>query len=316
MTSVRETYIRGIAQTVGALAVVAGIIGWITGWRHGHSVITLGLIVYLSTLFTPRLSLSRSWGALELMRAEKSAGEDALEHVESAVGGFRKYANKRPGEARYLANALDKQWNLLHELDRHEDALPVIQEAVETWRQVVAGEPYYREQLARSLNHAAVTLSQLDREDEAIPANEEAIVLTRSLIAGHEELLALNLSNLVIALQDRERWEQAVPVAQEAYATYRRLMTTRPELLARTALAAEQLTKAHDALGEFEPAVVAGEQALTLLEELAVNDLEWLNRLVTSIEGQAFRLHRVGRSDDARRLELKGVALREKFSDQ
>lgn len=106
MTSVRETMIRGLVQFTAALAVIAGVIGLIIGWRYGHGLITAGLAIYVATFFNRRMSFHRSMGGFELMQAQ---GDNALQHIESAVRSYRKLAAKRPREATYLADALGKQ---------------------------------------------------------------------------------------------------------------------------------------------------------------------------------------------------------------
>lgn len=104
MTSLRELYIRGGLQMAGAAAAVVGGLGWITGWRYGHGLITLGLILYVCTLFPRRAG--RSWHTVMAFSDGKHAVksyragqvEEAAEYLASQVGHLRKLAFLQPGE--------------------------------------------------------------------------------------------------------------------------------------------------------------------------------------------------------------------------
>ena len=181
--SLRGMYLRGAVQIVGLIAVVAGVIGWVTGWRYGHSLVTIGLAVYLASLFTRGVSLQRTLGTFEAVRSRRSTGEEALAHAAGAVHHYRKLASKRPGERGRLDQMLETQWHLLNKLGKHEDALPVAREAVESCRLAVTKDAGYDERLSTTLHNLAVTLERLDHTDEVPPVLEEAIAARRRVIA-------------------------------------------------------------------------------------------------------------------------------------
>ncbi|MET9272456.1 tetratricopeptide repeat protein [Kribbella sp. NPDC003557] len=309
MTSVRGILIRGAMQAVAVLAVLAGAITWLAGWRYGHGLVTLGLLLYVATFFTRQMSFSRSWGVLAMRQAEQASGDEALEHVASAVRAFRKLAGRRPAESWRLALALDEQWDLLNAQDKHEQALPVVEEAVETWRGVVIDQPAYRTNLARALNHAGFTLGELDREDEAIPYTEEAIVLNRALMANHEKHLAQNLANLVVSLHDRDHWERSLPVAEEALATYRRLLPDNPDLLVRAARTAEALVTTQARLTLVPDAIRTAEEQIGYERTLAAADPDHTAVLAEAVRLLGSLAMTADRIDDGKRWWLESMEL-------
>ncbi|WP_165949372.1 tetratricopeptide repeat protein [Kribbella turkmenica] len=273
MVNVRLVIVRGVLQLLGLAGTVVGGITWITGWRHGHGLITLGLIVYVVSFFTRNVSFRRSEGDLELSRSHQSTGEKALQHAESAVRSFRKYAARRPAAALRLATALDRQWDLLNDLGRHEEALPVAHAALETWRQVVEQNKSRREYLSRALSRVVVTLDRLNHDaQESIPYTEEAIAISRSLVAPYEERLALHRTNLAIDLRHLDRWEGALPAAEEAAAIYRRLAATDPKQLSPAAESAKFLAVTRRHLSRAAEAVEATQ--LWIRHERALADAD------------------------------------------
>jgi tetratricopeptide (TPR) repeat protein len=313
MTSAREVVIRGVVQLVAALAIVAGLIGWIAGRRYGHELVTLGLLVYLATFFTRRTSFKRSWGTLELMRA---TGDEALEHVESAVRSFRKLAAKRPGEARHLAGALDRQWHLLNELGKHEEALPVAREAVENWRAVVVDEPGHRAQLSKALNHVSVSLGRLGLDEESIPVDEEAIVVQRGVVAAQENVLARHLANLAIALRNCARWEEALPPAQEAAGLYRRLVPSEPDLLDTAASTAEGLVIILGNLDRAADAVVAAREHVGYQRARAAGDQDRAPELAEAVRILGGLLIMTDRRDEGQARWRESLEIRRRLAER
>jgi tetratricopeptide (TPR) repeat protein len=312
MNSAHEVIVRGMVQLVGALAVVAGLIGWISGWQYGHGLVTLGLVVYVSTFFTRRMSFRRSWGQLELMQAD---GDDALQHVDSAVRSFRKLAAKRPGEATYLANTLDKQWTLLAAVDKHDEALPIAREAVETWRAVVIDNPSHRVNLSRALNHVAVSLGCLDRDEESVPYNEEAIVVQRALVVDQEYFLAQHLANQAISLRRCDRWEEALPVATEATVLYRRVVPTNPEALEDAMQAAERLFATLGHLGRNEEAVPAAQEWVGYERARTAAAPDRAPELAEAVRVLGGTLLMAGRRDDGLNCWRESLELRRRLAE-
>ncbi|TDO45491.1 tetratricopeptide repeat protein [Kribbella sp. VKM Ac-2571] len=232
----RDTYVRIGMMTVGDLGVVGGLAGWILGWRFGHLLVTLSLVLLIAGMWPGKFRPRRSVAGGYVLVGRHLKGVEALDSARKAAHHYRKLAVKHPDEGLVLlAGTLDWQRALLRELGRHEDAEPVAREAVETWREVVTIDSSRRENLSKALHHLTGTLAELNREGELTTLTEEAVVVQRSLVATHEVLLALHLQNLATQLRRTDRWEAALPVAQEAATLYRRLVPTDPDLLEHAA---------------------------------------------------------------------------------
>ncbi|TCC37782.1 tetratricopeptide repeat protein [Kribbella speibonae] len=232
--SLRGFYVRSGLLSAGEVAIVGGVAGWIVGWRYGHWLITLGLLLMVVGLWPVGFRVRRSLAGAYVRLGQSLKGQSAAYH-------YRKFAAKHPEQAWRFALTLDWQRDLLRGLDRHAEAEPVAREAVETWRDVVTIDPSRAEELSRALNKLTVTLSALKRADELVPLTEEATVVQRSLVAEQEKLLALHLSNLAVGLQNKRQWEAALPAAEEAATLYRRLVPVDPDQLEQAADTAEGL---------------------------------------------------------------------------
>ncbi len=224
---------RASVGWLGIVAALVGVVTWISGWRYGHSLLTLGLFVVLAFAPDWRTFSRLGWAIGHVWLANKSIArsdlEEAEEHYATAARQLRRVAGHRRSELWRLATALDMRSRVLDHLGKHEDALPVAREAADAWRAAVAYATR-TPQLAEALNRLAVTLGRLNREADAIPITEEAIAVNRQQVTLHEGHLARNLANLVISLSDGEHWERALPPAEEAWKIRRRLALTDPNL--------------------------------------------------------------------------------------
>ena len=238
----RDTYVRIGMMTVGDLGVVGGLAGWILGWRFGHLLVTLSLVLLIAGMWPGKFRPRRSVAGGHVLIGRHLKGVEALDSARKAAHHYRKFAARHPDEGLVLlAGTLDWQRALLRELGRHEEAEPVAREAVETWREVVTTDSSRRENLSKALHHLTGTLAGLNREGELTTLTEEAVVVQRSLVATQEVLLALHLQNLATQLRRTDRWEAALPVAEEAATLYRRLVPTDPDLLENAADTTEGL---------------------------------------------------------------------------
>lgn len=238
----RDDYVRLSLMTVGDVGLVGGLISWILGWRFGHLLVTLSLILLIAGLWPGRFRLRKSVAGGHLLVGRGLKGEEALGQARTAAHHYRKLAAKHPDEGLLLlATTLDWQRSLLQNLGKHAEAVPVAREAVESWREVVTTDPTRREDLSKALNRLTVSLSFPVHQEEAISLTAEAIDVQRSLVAAQEELLAQHLSNLANGLHNTGQWEAELPVVEEAATLYRRLVPGNRELLPQAADNAEEL---------------------------------------------------------------------------
>jgi tetratricopeptide (TPR) repeat protein len=312
-------YVRGFVELAGLAAALAGVITWVAGWQHGHSLTTLGLAGVIIGAFDWRVNPRRGLGAVYARHVElgmrKSDTEGALTAASLAVHHWRKLAAKRPIENKRLAPLLDQQWDLLHESGRHEEALPVACEAVETWRQLQADEPGYTEHLAKSLNRLAVTLGRLDREEEAIPFTTEAISIRRRLVALGDQALGLNLSNLAISLIDGEQWERALPAAEEALEIHRRLATADAELQASASGDAERMLKILYRLERPDDLLRETEAWVDYERRLAADDPDRVPELAEAVRMLGSTLMTASRVPEGKAHWYESLELRRHFSE-
>lgn len=232
----RDSYVRIGMMAVGDAGVVGGLAGWILGWRFGHLLVTLSLVLLIAGMWPGKFRPRRSVAGGYVLVGRHLKGAEALDNARKAAHHYRKFAARHADEGLVLlAGTLDWQRALLRELGRHEEAGPVAREAVETWREVVLADPSRRENLSKALHHLTATLSRVGRQDELTTLTEEAVVVQRSLVATQEVLLALHLQNLAAELRRTDRWDAALPVAEEAATLYRRLVPTDPDLLENAA---------------------------------------------------------------------------------
>ena len=97
--------------------------------------------------------------------------------------------------------------------------------------------------------------------------------------AEHNEDLVLELADTALRLNWFDQPELARQFAAEGLAVCRE----HPDSTSSRGLRAlQELAAAHEDLGELEPAVALGEEALVLLEELAANDTRYAGRLIGS----------------------------------
>lgn len=237
MRSLRELYLRGAVQTVGAVAVIVGGIGWITGSRYGHGLVTLGLAVYLCSVITRRMG--KGWHTVSAFhdskQATKSYGEgrleDSAEHIASQVGHVRQLAFIDPGETRYAGHALIAQWTVLTKLGRHDDALVVAEEAVAVCRIVDAGRP----QLVRALELVECSLSEFP--DRLVGHEADELLALRTELA--DEANRTQARSLAIVAErhlERSEYDAARPLLEEVVRIHRHLASGDKLLTALTEL--------------------------------------------------------------------------------
>jgi tetratricopeptide (TPR) repeat protein len=224
MRSLRELYIRSAVQTVGAIAVIVGGIGWITGWRYGHGLVTLGLAVYLCSAVTGRMG--KGWHTVSAFHDGKQAAnsyregrfEDAAEHIANQVGHVRQLAFIDPGETRYAGRTLIAQWTVLTKLGRHEDALVVAEEAVAVCRIADAGRP----QLVRALELVEWSLSEFPDRPVG-PETDELLRLRAERADEANRLQARALTMVAERHVERREHAAARPLLEQAARIHRHL---------------------------------------------------------------------------------------------
>ncbi|NIK60168.1 tetratricopeptide repeat protein [Kribbella shirazensis] len=302
MTSLREMYIRGGVQMAATAAVVAGGIGWLAGWRYGHALITLGLALYVCTLFPRRAG--RSWHTTLAFYAAKEAAksyeagqfEDAAAAVASQVGHLRKLAFIRPDESKYLGNALTAQWNTLTKLGRHADALVVAEEAVAVCRIVDQGRP----PLDRALELVECSLSEFP--DEPAGASADELLALRSQRA--DEANRLRARSLAIVAErhlERSEHDAAHPLLEEVTRILRYLGSDEKLVPALT-----ELGHCRTRLREYEQARASYGEALAIAGTLDPVDPEDILGLQMNLAGSARELQQYA---EAVRLDEAVVAV-------
>ena len=131
--------------------------------------------------------------------------------------------------------------------------------------------------------------------EEALAVLREGLDIRRALAdsdAAHTDDLARELTHSARCARSYHEPELARRFAAEALAVCRE----HPDSTSRHTLlqALQELSAAHEHLGEFEPAVALGEDALALLDELIADDPRYVATIVTELEQHAVLLHRVG----------------------
>ena len=312
-------YLRAFVAAVGIVAALVGVVTWISGWHHGHSLITLGLLVVFVFDHDWRVVPRRGWAVGHVLQANKSIArsdpEEAEKYAATAARHFRRIAAHRRDESWRLASTLDQRWKLLSQLGRHEDALKVAREAAETWRTAVALDGARTRQLAQALNRLAVTLGRLDREAEAIPFTEEAITINRRLVTQYDGQLALSLSNLVVSLTGGEEWGRALPAAEEAWEIHRRLAVADPKLRDEAAKDADQLRRVLRRLDRPDEILHVSETMVNHERALVADDPDRLPEYAEAVRKLGDRLVAVDRVPEAKARWYEALELLRRFSE-
>lgn len=311
----RDDYVRLSLMTVGDLGLVGGLISWILGWRFGHLLVTLSLILLIAGLWPGRFRLRKSVAGGHLLVGRDLKGEEALGQARTAAHHYRKLAAKHPDEGLLLlATTLDWQRSLLQNLGKHAEAVPVAREAVESWREVVTTDPTRREDLSKALNRLTVSLSFPVHQEEAISLTAEAIDVQRSLVAAQEELLAQHLSNLANALHNTGQWEAELPVVEEAATLYRRLVPGNRELLPQAADNAEELGTTLRELDRLHEAVDAAREWVGYERTLAARQPDREPQLAEAVRMLGSRLVEIRQYDEGSALWHESLDLRRQLA--
>ncbi|MFB6720567.1 hypothetical protein ACFCV3_10420 [Kribbella sp. NPDC056345] len=311
--------LRSLGAWLGTVAALVGVVTWISGWRGGHSLVTLGLLVVLvfasDWKVSPHLGLALGYVLVANWSFARSDLEEAGKYYAKAARRLRKVVRYRDNELWRLATAHDQRWRLLTVLDRHEDALPAAREAADAWRAAVAHDTARTPQLAEALNRLAVTLGQLDREADAIPITEEAITVNRQQVTLHEGHLARNLANLVISLSDGEHWERALPPAEEVWTIRRRLAVSDPNLRDEVTDDADRLRRVLYHLDRPAEILHVSESLVDHERALVADDPDRLPAYAEAVRWLGTSLVDVDRVPEAKTRWYEALELLRSFSD-
>lgn len=267
----RELYVRGAVQGVGVVAVAAGAIGWIAGWRYGHALVTLGLVVYIASYF-PRRVRTAWYLALAFPHGDRAAktfgaGQyaEAADELAAQATHLRKLAFAQPNEAERLGQVLMGQWSALTKLGRHADALLIAEEAVAVMRLVDAGrrEP---QALDRALELVECSLSEFP--DEPVGSTAAELLMLRARKAddvsrAHARVLAIVAERHV----GRHEHDAARPLLEQAVRIQRHRASGE-----RLAHALTELGHCLTSLDDHEQAHASYAEALAVVTSLDPSD--------------------------------------------
>lgn len=295
----RRWYARRPFYVVGLVTTVAGALTWLLGWRYGHVVTTVGLLVMLLGAIDWIFLVTGARGVvfyrMSLDRSKSGDHAEAERFATKSVKAYRQFASIRPGERFRYAAALDHQRNMSVEAGHDADALAAAELAVAQW-------------------HVVVQLDRMGRFDELLAHITESIVHRRQLVAQMEELLASELANLSVFYQQQDDWPQALAPIEEAVAIRRRLASA-PELDypdRHIALAESLNTLAAVLIDAPWPADAAAPllEAAEIGHDTPTEDDDARSRMARLYNAIGTKLTRIGLLTEALAAHERGLALR------
>jgi hypothetical protein len=85
---------------IGAVAAIAGLVAWLSGWRDGHSLTTLALLVMIvgsiDGKYSPHFAAGRAYCLQAVKSREQDDYDGALSAVATLLKGLRRLAAKYP----------------------------------------------------------------------------------------------------------------------------------------------------------------------------------------------------------------------------
>jgi len=271
--------------------------------ESGSAAITLALVRCTDPGTTDPATLTERHDTLSRRLSHAGRYEEALEHAQEAVKGYRRLAQITPAYRGALASALDSLGQRLAERSRHDEAMTPQREAVLLFRELAAAEPdVYRPLLAASLHNFDMLLGDFGSHEDALGFAQEAVMLARGLTgAGCDEslLLAGALNTLAGHLGRLGRHAEALDAAEEGVAIGRRLVEPDPNR--RPLLASMLLTLglSYRALKRHEEAVVIGQEAVDLARSLNSVTPVVSGTLAGALHNFGLYLRDVGRLEEA-----------------
>lgn len=157
------------------------------------------------------LAVTARWHARLGIVAAQAGRPDALFHVETAVGLYRRLVEAdRGGYLPDLARALHNLGIRHAEQGRHDAALEYTEQAVDHYRTLSENKPDdYRPDLAACLNNLGIWLAELDRHAEALPHLQEAVECYQALAEADPDRY---LRDLAQALTNQDLSSSKVPL--------------------------------------------------------------------------------------------------------
>jgi tetratricopeptide (TPR) repeat protein len=241
--------------------------------------------------------------------------DDLLRETEAWVDYERGLAADDPDRVPELAEAVRMLGSTLMVASRVPEGKAHWYESLELRRQFSEGSDEARSDYAAACQLIGRGLGSLRDDEEALAVFHDGLAVRRALVEVDDEQregLVMDLADTALRFNEFDQPELALQFSAEGLAICREHPDSTSSYVLFRSL--QELAAAHRALGELEPAAALGDEALVLLEKLTECDTKYAHHLIASLEEHAVLLHRLGRSDDARHVELKGVRLRENLT--